>query len=78
MTDNPFCYRCNDSLDGRHWIRLTTEHRGAVADNYRDVERLVCPDCLAGIGLLEIDPEWDDQKPDPESVVAPDRLFDRL
>ncbi|WP_254864171.1 hypothetical protein [Halovivax gelatinilyticus] len=55
MTDNPFCYRCNDSLDGCHWIRLTTEHRGAVADNYRDVERFVCPDCLAAIGLLEIE-----------------------
>lgn len=43
-----------------HWQTLDPPRGGApgaVAENYRDVDRRICPDCLAGVGLLEIDVE---------------------
>lgn len=53
---SPVCFRCDDPLDGAHWVRLTVVHQGDVAEDYTDVETRVCPDCLAAMGLLEFDP----------------------
>lgn len=52
--DPPICYRCGDLLTETHWIRLSAAHQGPAASTYRDVDRPICPDCLAAIGLLEI------------------------
>ena len=47
------CYRCGDSLDETHWVRVSTEHRGPHAGTFADVTRTVCSDCAAAIGLLD-------------------------
>lgn len=45
------CYRCEAPLDDVCWARISTTHEDD--DNrYADVERRICVDCLAGIGLL--------------------------
>ncbi len=49
------CYRCGDSLDRAHWVRLSTVNCGELAAAYRDSDRQFCPDCIAAIGMMEID-----------------------
>lgn len=58
-SNGPACDRCDDSLDGAHSIRLSASHRGPLADRYLDVDRRVCVDCLAAIGMLEFAVESD-------------------
>nr|WP_247728538.1 hypothetical protein [Halovivax limisalsi] len=50
------CDRCGDSLPGSHWIRLSAIHRGAGAERYLDVDRRICADCVAALGMLEFEP----------------------
>ncbi|WP_254864462.1 hypothetical protein [Halovivax gelatinilyticus] len=59
------CYRCGDSLHDAHRIRLSAAHSGPLGDRCLDVERPICPDCLAGIGMLEFDLNSMDESPDP-------------
>ncbi|WP_254863917.1 hypothetical protein [Halovivax gelatinilyticus] len=60
MTDRPsagpVCYRCTDTRRGGR-VRLSVTHRRDVRHRYRDVERTICLDCLAAIGLLELSDE---------------------
>ena len=55
MTDDrPTCYRCNTALTNTHQIHLTSTHEGDDTGHYQDVDRRVCLDCLAAIGMLEL------------------------
>ncbi|RQG95297.1 hypothetical protein [Natrarchaeobius oligotrophus] len=53
-TAEPRCYRCDRPLEDERWIRLDARPGSGVADAYERVSRACCPDCVAGIGLLEI------------------------
>ncbi|WP_247731038.1 hypothetical protein [Halovivax limisalsi] len=46
------CERCGQELTDAHSVRLVAVHEGAHADRYRDVEKHVCGDCVAALGLL--------------------------
>ena len=50
--DPEACYRCATSLDDTPWARRFASHREPHADRYVDVEKRICLDCLAGLGLL--------------------------
>lgn len=63
-SDDTTCYRCGDSLFEAHRIRLSAVHSGSLANRCLDVERRICLDCLAAIGLLEFDRDELDRSPD--------------
>ena len=67
------CYRCDGPLADGHQIRLTVAHQGVHADRFSGVNRQICLDCLAAIGLLEFAVD------DAESNETPVSLWkDRL
>ena len=73
LADRPACYRCDASLDNTHRIQLSSTHEGKCTDRFDDVDRRICLDCLAAIGMLE----FADASPDrgePTSSL-PNRLF---
>ncbi|WP_254863888.1 hypothetical protein [Halovivax gelatinilyticus] len=53
MTDGSACYRCGGTRRGGR-VRLSATHRRDVVHRFRDVQRTICLDCLAGIGMLEL------------------------
>lgn len=67
----PACERCGVVLTETDWVRLKAIHQGTSSERYRDSEKRVCVDCLAAIGMLEI--ETDSSR--AETSV---RLRDRL
>lgn len=54
-TEERVCYRCDDPIGDAHEICLTVVHQGVHADRYSGVNRQICPDCPAAIGLLEFE-----------------------
>lgn len=49
------CERCGTELTDEHWVRLRAVHRGQSADRYADTELRICVDCLAAMGMLDLD-----------------------
>lgn len=49
------CQRCGTKLTDEHWVRLRAVHRGRSADQYVDSELRICVDCLAALGMLDLD-----------------------
>ncbi|WP_247730268.1 hypothetical protein [Halovivax limisalsi] len=49
------CERCGQGLGLEHSVRLVARHEGARSNRYRDVERYVCGDCVAALGMLEFE-----------------------
>lgn len=49
------CERCGAELTDEHWVRLRAVHRGRSADRYADSEVRICVDCLAAMGMLDLD-----------------------
>lgn len=55
QSENPPCYRCAELLDGGHWVKLSIVHQNPLVDRFTDVEKRVCLDCVAAIGLLKFE-----------------------
>ncbi len=49
------CDRCGTGLTTEHWVCLRAEHRGQLADWYTASEKRICADCLAALGMLDLD-----------------------
>lgn len=52
--DDP-CPRCGRDLETTHWASLRAVHGGPLSYRYEDLEKRLCVDCIAAIGMLEFD-----------------------